>query len=205
MKHALTLAAAAALGALSAGATAQAATISGGITDVTVTADLAGLGLGGAPFGSASVTPPATFMFPITGGTVDDDTGAAIIEHEGSGVTLATLDDTDDVEVTVGNFVIDTGLATVFGDVIGGPEGLDLFAFSDDDLDFADGIDLDITGTLAGALTSVFGAPDLTGAQFGVAVTSPELAPIPLPASAWMLLAGLGGMGVMARRRRKAA
>ncbi|MEM7489132.1 MAG: VPLPA-CTERM sorting domain-containing protein [Pseudomonadota bacterium] len=203
MKHRLALAAATALATLSVGAAAQASTITGGITQVTVTADLPALGLGGAPFGSAFVTDLATFNFPITGGTATAD-GATIL-HDGSGVMLFTAADDDDTEVTVGNFVIDTAAAGITGDVIGGPTGLDLFVFSEDDTDFSDGIDLDITATLAGALTSIFAAPDLTGAQFGVATTSPEVAPIPLPASAWMLLAGLGGVGLVARRKRKAA
>ncbi|WP_299500221.1 VPLPA-CTERM sorting domain-containing protein [uncultured Roseobacter sp.] len=179
--------------ALATGA-ANAATINGGETTVTVTAPLTTLGLGGAPFGTATAT-GATFTFPITGGSTAG--GGLEILHDGSGVTLFTLDTTDDVEVTVGNFVIDTLAETVFGDVIGGPTGLDLFSFGT----AQGGIGLEITGTLAGALTSIFNAPDLTGAQFGVANTSPEIAPVPLPASALLLLAGFGMFGVVKARR----
>jgi hypothetical protein len=33
-------------------------------------------------------------------------------------------------------------------------------------------------------------------------LTVTEIAPVPLPAAGWMLLAGIGGLGVMARRRK---
>lgn len=170
--------------------TVKAAPIFGGLTTVEVTADLTSLGLGGAPFGSATVS-GAVFSFPITGGSATS--GDLEILHDGSGVTLFTLDPLDATEVTVGNFVIDTAAATVFGDVIGGPTDLDLFSFGA----ATGGIGLDITETLAGALTINFGAPDLTGAQFGIANTAPEV--VPLPASAVLLLAGLAGLGALRR------
>lgn len=192
---------------LALGGPAQAATIVGGETQVTVTANLPGLGLNAQPFGTATAD-GATFTFPITGGTAGAD--GATIAHEGSGVTLFTGDapDADDsIAATVGNFLIDTMAAAVFGDVVGGPDelqNLELFIFSPDDDDFSDGIDLDISDTLGGLLADVFGAPTLNGAQFGVASTSPDVAPVPLPAGGWLLLGGLGALGVV-RRRRKAA
>jgi hypothetical protein len=64
----------------------------------------------------------------------------------------------------------------------------------------AGGIELNISADLAGALTAVFGAPNLTGVQFGLANTAPSA--VPLPASALLLLAGLGALGA-ARSRRK--
>lgn len=178
---------------------ASAAPITGGDTTVEVTAPLDALGLGGAPFGSATAD-GATFTFPITGG--DADEAAAIIEHEGSGVTLFALAD-ESIEATVGNFVIDTAAAAVSGDVIGGAEDLTLFDFGEAG---DSGIPLLISGTLAGALTDVFGADDLTGAEFGLANTAPtvadDMAPIPVPAAFPLLAAGLLGLGAVARRRR---
>jgi hypothetical protein len=39
----------------------------------------------------------------------------------------------------------------------------------------------------------------------GVQIDGTEVAPVPLPASAWLMLGGLGGFGVMARRRQAKA
>jgi hypothetical protein len=61
------------------------------------------------------------------------------------------------------------------------------------------GIPLLISSDLAIALTSIFGAGDLTGAEFGLANTSPT--PVPLPAGLPLLLAGLGGLAVLRRKR----
>lgn len=171
--------------------------IVGGETTVTVTADLAGLGLSGAPFGTASVEVIdglPVFGFPITGGSLDETTGTALIEHDGSGVTLAALSDPT-VDVTVGNFLIDTEDATISGDVIGGPEDLALFEFGTID---ETGIQLLIAEDLAGALTDVFGAPDLEGAEFGLATTGPQV--VPLPAAGWLLATVVAGLGLMRRR-----
>lgn len=194
------LSAAVALAALSA-TSASAATVGilGGQTDVTVTADLAGFGLSGAPAGTATVSVVGglpVFSFPITGGTAFSD-GNALVEHDGSGVTLAA----GSVAVTVGNFLIDTASMIVSGDIFGGPTGVTFFEFGDETA--LPGVELEISAVLAGALTSTFGAPDLTGATFGYAVPSPELAPVPLPASLPLLAAGV--LGLVALRRRAQA
>jgi hypothetical protein len=133
------------------------------------------------------------FSFPITGGSITD--GNALIEHEGSGVSLFAIADPT-VEVSVGNFLIDTMMGTVSGDVFGLATGVTFFTFGTPG---AGGIPLLISSDLAGALASIFSAPDLTGAEFGLASTMPT--PVPLPAGLPLLLAALGGFAVMRRKR----
>jgi hypothetical protein len=187
-----------------AAAPAEAATLPlvGNQTEVEVTAPLAALGLGGAPFGTATVDVSGAnpiFTFPVTGGTLDTASGDARVEHQGSGVTLSALADPT-VSATVGNFFIDTIALQVSGDVLGGASGVPFF-----DLGAAttSGVELFITAELAGALTGVFGADNLTGAQFGFA--RPDLAPIPLPAGVWLMIAGLAAFGAVRARGRRAA
>jgi hypothetical protein len=196
------VAAAVAIGLMpGASAPAQAATLPlvGNKTEVEVTAPLGALGLGGAPFGTATVDVSGAnpvFAFPVTGGTLDTATGDALVEHQGSGVTQSALADPA-IGATVGNFFIDTIAGLVSGDVIGGASGVPFF-----DLGAAtpSGVELFITSELAGALTGVFGADNLTGEQFGFA--RPDLAPIPLPAGVWLMLAGLAAIGAARTRRR---
>ena len=163
-----------------------------GVTTVEVTANLGSLGLGGAPVGSATAD-GAVFSFPITGGSIDSGSGDALIEHDGSGVKLFALADAS-INVSVGNFLIDTMMQTVSGDVFGGSSGVTFFNFGTPG---ASGIPLLISSDLASALTSIFGAPDLTGAEFGLANTNPTV--VPLPAGLPLLLAALGGLAALRR------
>ena len=188
--------------ALSTGA-AHAVGVTGGDTAVTVTADLAGLGLTPGLEGSATAEVNdglLTVFFPITGGATGP-AGNALIEHDGSGVSLTAGDGTT---ASVGNFVIKTSAATVFGDLFGVTTGSPLPFFNFGDGTDLPGVELEFTSTLAGALTDVFGAPDLTGATFGYAVPSPTLAPVPLPAGALLLIGGLGMLGLVRRKKSKA-
>jgi hypothetical protein len=185
------------------GAAAQAATIlPKNQTTVLVTAPIGALGLGGVPTGTAGVSIDGDgfplFAFNITGGTIDAN-GNALIEHDGSGVRLFALANPT-ISATVGNFLVDTLGGTISGIVNGtGPQTV-LFTF---DEVTPRGIAIDISSALAGALTAVFGAPDLTGVRFGFANTAPEPAPVPLPAGAPLILAALAALGLVARRRRQ--
>lgn len=209
MKTLLTIATISAASLTAGAATAASVNIIGGVTEVTVTAPLGALGLTGAPSGTATaevVGGLPVFSFPITGGIASTTSPNAIINHDGAGVTLTadlpadTTAVTNMVSATVGNFVINTELATVFGTVNDGTEFLPFFTFGEDtDLP---GVELEISATLAGALTSVFAAPDLTGATFGYAVPAPQVAPVPLPAGLPLLAGALLAFGLV---RRKAA
>lgn len=183
--------------------------IAGVETKVTVTAPLGALGLSGAPFGSATADvsgPDPVFTFPITGGSLDTTAGTALIQHQGSGVTLSALSDPG-TSATVGNFLIDTGAGTVSGGIIDAGTGsevasgvtfFDIVAGND-----PRGVQINISSALADALTDTFGAGDLTGATFGFA--APDVKPVPLPPAALLLLGGLGVMGATKLRKRKAA
>ncbi len=186
---------------LSTGA-AHAVAVTGGTTAVTVTADLAGLGLTPGLEGTATAEVNdglLTVFFPITGGATGP-AGNALIEHDGSGVSLTAGDTT----ASIGNFVIKTSAGAVFGDLFGATTGSPLEFFTFGDGTALPGVELEISSTLAGALSGVFGAPDLTGATFGYAVPSPTLAPVPLPAGALLLIGGLGMLGLVRRRTSKA-
>ena len=62
---------------------------------------------------------------------------------------------------------------------------------------------LDLSGLLAGTYKS-----DITGTASGVGIPvvalAASVASVPLPAAAWLLISGLAGVGMVARRRRQA-
>jgi hypothetical protein len=180
---------------------ASAATIVGGSTSVNLTAapTLLGLGLSIAPFGSAnlagSAPPVATFL--ITGGSVN---GAnAIIEHNGSGLLFSASGKT----LSIGDFLINTALSSLTGKVvINGTTTLNNVPL----FDIGAGLTLNLTSQAAGAFISVFGAPNLTGARIGSAVTNPivqNVAAIPEPGVWIMMIAGFLIIGIALRRRER--
>jgi PEP-CTERM motif len=73
--------------------------------------------------------------------------------------------------------------------------------------DIGPGLTLNLTSTAAGAFTTVFGAPNLTGAVIGTATTNPivqNVAAVPEPGVWIMMIAGFLIVGLTLRRRGRA-
>lgn len=172
---------------LALGGRAQAAPIVGGVTDVTLDAEIAALFEAVNPLGSATLN-GLTASFPITGGTT---TPTILIEHEGSGLGLVSGGDSLDLR----NFLIDVAQGTVFGDVGfdgAAPVAFDVPLFA---LVINGSIRLALTEDAGDAIEQLLGlTSDLTGVQIATAVPQPK---IPEPG---MLL--LMGMGLVAVGRR---
>lgn len=170
------------------------------VTVLTATPTLVGAGVGVAALGTGSLTFDASGnavgLFPITGGFLDPDLSNARVEHVGSGLRLSR----DGVDVDLENFLIDTTLTqdTIFGRVTVGStvlEDVPLFTLT--------GLNLFLSAPAGAALNSFLGIPDLGGAQLGFALTSP-VAAVPEPGTYAMMVAGLGAIALMVRRRRQA-
>jgi hypothetical protein len=184
------------------GAAAQAATIVGGVTAVTLTAapTLTSLGLSFSTLGTATAMANAmgipTINFPITGGTIDTN-GRGLIEHNGSGLLFTAGATTLALE----NFLIDTNTSQLFGRATANGTVLGVIPV----FDITTILGLKLTPGAAGALTSLFGAPNLSGVQVGFASVNPTLsAAVPEPASWAMMIGGFGLIGMGLRRRRTA-
>ncbi len=179
-----------------------AVTVDQGFVDILVANSITASPI--VPATAGAVPPPATFFFPITGG----DLSTLTIDHAGG-----VLFDDGTNTLTAEDFQIRGGIPSVAarvngagGDPDGFPDIFDVSVVSFEDVTFT--ADLFINGTLSDAIIDTFlgGSPDefnddLQNTLFGRAVTSPQA--VPLPASSLLLLAGVGGM--MALRRRKAA
>ncbi len=183
--------------------------ITGGTTSVKLTSapTLSGAGLTVGILGTAQFSPGSDGIplvyFPVTGGSIDTGSFAGSIEHAGSGLRLSTAS----ASVSLTNFVIDTAGLSLSGDVAFGGTSLadvPLFTIGLSGSPFLP-FTLTLTSQAAGALTSIFGIPNLTGASIGLAGTVPITSAVPEPATVASMLAGLGLMGLVLGRRRGAA
>ncbi len=133
--------------------------------------------------------------FPITGG----DTTGGLIDHSG-GLTLTGKATPMGVgtEVVTENYVINLNTSTLTSEVVvnGGTPMMNVPLFS-----IGAGDALTVSSTLAGALSSVYGVPNLTGAPVGTATVSPTTA-TPEPASFALLGGGLLAAFVSRKKKR---
>ena len=148
--------------------------------------------LGNLGFTVAAI-PPATLSgldadFPITGGNLS----AGLIDHSG-GLAFTKGGVTTDIS----DFVINLNTDVLSGFV---NSGTTLTPFFDIGAKTATGYPLTLDATLAGALTSIYGIPNLTGAPIGDATVTITSVP---EASTWGMMAlGFAGLGFAAWRRK---
>ncbi len=181
---------------LSANASASTVDLAGDFTAVELISFelLNGLGLSVGPTGLATVDNSGSnpiFTFPVTGGTLDTVTGAALIEHDGSGLSITDGADT----LTLENFFIDTDAGEMYGDV--GINGTDagnalLFTLSGSNT-------LLLSQPAADVLNDLFDTKLKKREKFGRATI--KLTPVPVPAALPLLLSAIVGLGFLSRRR----
>jgi hypothetical protein len=183
------------------GVPAFAVPITGGSTSVLLSAASAldSLGISVAPLGSASVslspdnTPIATF--PITGGEIE--AGDALIEHEGSGLSLSNSTSIVELE----DFLIDTANALLSGVVTADGTQIGVVPL----FSIGAGLSLSLTSEAGAALASVFGIPDLTGTVIGTATTNPVTGAVPEPGTLTLLLGAALALAYLRRARQPRA
>jgi hypothetical protein len=181
--------------------------VTGGTTAVKLVSapTLTAAGVTVSGLGSVSLSPGSDGLplayFPITGGSLDTSTFAGTIAHNGSGLRLST--GTGSINLT--NFLINTSTLSLTGNVQFGTTSLSAVPLFD--LSFGTvpvfPFVLKLTPTAAGALSTVLGVPNLTGATIGIANTLPITSAVPEVATVSSMLAGLGLMTLVLGQRRQ--
>jgi hypothetical protein len=181
--------------------------VTGGTTVVKLVSapTLTAAGVTVSGLGSVSLSPGSDGLplayFPITGGSLDTSTFAGTIAHNGSGLRLSTS--TGAINLT--NFLINTSTLSLTGNVQFGTTSLTAVPLFDLGLSgvLVFPFNLKLTATAAGALSTVLGVPNLTGATIGIANSLPITSAVPEVATVGSMLAGLGLMTLVLGQRRR--
>lgn len=191
------------VGAAIASAPAGAASVvTGGTTSVTLTAApaLTSAGLTVMPTGSATATVSGgipTVMFPITGGTKDDGTGALLLNHDGSGLLFSNGTNS----LATSNFVVNTATMLVSGNVNATVAGMSSNLGSVSLFNIVGGNTLTLTSAASGAFSSVFNVSLPAGTTVGTVSINALTGAVPEPGTWVMMLLGFGAIGFAVRRR----
>ncbi|MBV9748157.1 MAG: hypothetical protein JO157_05030 [Acetobacteraceae bacterium] len=188
-------------------ATAQAAPITGGTTQVTLTiaSTLASLGASVSPLGTATVSDssPPVATFPITGGSTSS-TGD-LIQHNGSGLEISASPTVVDTR----NYLIDTANKVIDADVSenGTSAGtIGLFTLGSSGLT---NVPLTLTSGAVTALNAAFGLSGTdaltTSTPIGTLTSSPTVGAVAAPEPATAAVVGVGLLALAAVRRRARA
>lgn len=131
----------------------------------------------------------------INGIVFGDFSAVNTVETDSVGNVLSSGTGFGDNDLDTGFFFNDDAgvLASIFAAI----DASDEISFGLDDVDPFDNF-FDFTQGIDGSLVNVGTGPVVTPP------TPPNPAAVPLPAAGWMLIAGLGGMAAVGRRRKKA-
>ena len=145
---------------------------------------------------TVGVVPPATISGLNVSVPIVADTATTISHSGGLSFTGTTTPKGVGTTTDIENFVINLSNDTISGTVVvnGGMPMTGVTFF-----DFNSSLALTLDPALAGALTSLYGVPSLSGAPIGTAVINP--APTPEPSSLSLLAMGAAGIGAAVRRR----
>ena len=135
------------------------------------------------------------YIFTVTGTTIDSIT---------STIDLGTLS-VSDLQVALFSFVPGTSTVPLFGNP-GDPTDLTNWSKPISGTPDASGTTVVISPTPLAAGTYALEVRGIAGTGGGsyAGVLNLETTPVPLPASLWLMLSGLGGLGVLSRKRRAA-
>jgi len=173
--------------------------------EIVFVAGLTGVGVTDANnrgiFTSTALVARKGDIAPGPGNATFIDFGGYSVNNLGEVVFVASFNDGDATATSVSGLF----LADSFGNLHNVLRQGDSFGVGANDMRTISRIDLAREGLSAKAVAFKLDFTDGTSGIFTATIDRGQVGVIPLPASVWLLLAGLGTLGVAARRRRAAA